>query len=340
MNVLTGRNGVGKTTILEAVHTLSMTRSYRTARLMDLVQNGQPAGKMVLETADQQLSLTMAPRKNDFAINQDKVAKQSDFVGQYHVITLAPEHDQLIQGSKTVRQQWMDHVATLVHPPYLQWRKDLHKVTAQKKALLNQELPKAVYLDRAEPWTEQQQLLSAQIRQVRQPMIQAMAPMLAHHYQSIAQTSQRIDITYQIARDADQWTDTLKDREYYAKRVLLGAQRDDFALALEGQGAKKDASQGEKASILLALKLSELDYTMTETKKKPVFLLDDIGMTLDQHRRAQLFDKINAHQYQTLLTTCDPNITNALEKIGATVFGPTTVSGKIIWEPISQNSIN
>ncbi|MEZ4819830.1 MAG: hypothetical protein R3A45_08015 [Bdellovibrionota bacterium] len=219
---------------------------------------------------------------------------------------MAPEHNAMIEGSKQGRQAFVDHILMQQDPGYTEVLKNNKKVLTQKRALLKQE-PYKAYLDHALVWHQQNHALTEIIRRQRKHFLVQTESIFAQTYQEVSQKNSVLQISYVQNNDHAPLGEALLRQEYYAKRVLYGAQRDDLDIQLEARPTQKHASQGEKATILLSMKWAEL-LILQKHDKAPIFLLDDIGTTLDQTRRQQLFVKLQNMSCQTLISTCDPYI--------------------------------
>jgi DNA replication and repair protein RecF len=320
INVLFGPNGAGKTTIVEALCVLSTTKSYRAAKLFDLVSFGEQIGKITGETSDfDTLSVDIMPRKHIFYKNGDRITRTSQFLHSTKVVVLAPEHLHLISGSGEKRRQFLDHLLCQKHPILLDDFKAYRKTIKQKQALLKQNLNFSDYKSQVEPWNHQLFTHGEEIRKRRKELLNEIQSNVEKEYGEISQTTEAVTLTYhQKEESMVERLAELEFQEYRIKRVLVGCHRDDFEIGLKGQHADTIASQGERASLLLALKFAEMNYLTDE--QIPVMLLDDVGVTLDDQRREHLFERLQKLQPQTLMTTPNPTIVENAKQIGAQVL--------------------
>lgn len=308
INLFFGKNGVGKTTILEAAHAMSSLHSFKASYIYELIQSGLEAGKIQIQLTNQnRLSFEIRKRKKTLMINESKVNVQKEFVGQFSTIILAPEHVKIIDGNKKQRQGFLDDILVQTDSGYRQTLKNHNKVLTQKRALLQQDLPKTVFMDQMGVWHEQNKTLTQNIRETRTSLLHTLQPIFSQTYQEVSKTNTALQVLYQPCDDHAPLDQDLLEQEYYAKRVMFGAQRDDLSITLDQRSSQKHASQGEKATILLGMKLAELKI-LEKHNKKPIFLLDDVGTTLDKERRKMLFEKLDTLSCQSLVSTCDPFI--------------------------------
>lgn len=320
INVLFGPNGAGKTTILEALCVLSTTKSYRAQKLFDLVTHNQPIGQIVGETTDHNtLKIDILPKKHIFYKNGDRITRTSQFLHETKITVLAPEHLYLISGSGEKRRQFLDQLLCQKNPILLDTLKAYRKTVKQKQALLKQNLSFSDYRNQVSPWNQNLIEKGEEIRNLRKALLIELLPEVESEYREISQTQESIQLNYQQHEMsiAESLTE-LEMPEYKVKRVLAGPHRDDFEIMLRDQHAHMVASQGERASILLALKFSEMKYLTDENM--PVMLLDDVGVTLDDQRRQHLFERLKTLQPQTLMTTPNPSIVENAAQIGARIL--------------------
>ncbi len=320
INVLFGPNGAGKTTIVEALCVLSTTKSYRASKLFDLVSFGQPIGKITGETSDfDTVSVDIMPRKHIFYKNGDRITRTSQFLHATKVVVLAPEHLYLISGSGEKRRQFLDHLLCQKHPILLDDFKAYRKTIKQKQALLKQNLHFHDYKTQVEPWNQQLFTHGEIIRKHRKELLNEIQANVEKEYGEISQTAEPVTLNYlQREQSMMERLSELEFQEHRIKRVLVGCHRDDFEIGLKGQSADIIASQGERASLLLALKFAEMSYLTDD--QIPVMLLDDVGVTLDDQRRDHLFHRLQKLQPQTLMTTPNPTIVENARAIGAQVL--------------------
>jgi DNA replication and repair protein RecF len=320
INVLFGANGAGKTSILEAMYVLSTTKSYRASKLFDLVRHGELVGQIRGETSGfDTVQVDILPKKHIFAKNGDRVSRTSQFLHETKVVVLAPEHINLISGSGEKRRNYLDHLLCQKHPILIDTFKAYRKTVKQKQALLKQNLGFSDYKNQVEPWDQQLVLHGEEIRSQRKTLLEKLLPKAQAEYSEISQTQE--PITFQYHQREESIVDRVRElqfQEHRIKRLLAGPHRDDFEIQLKGQLAETIASQGERASILLSLKFSEMEYLTHESM--PVLLLDDVGVTLDDQRRNHLFERLEKLRPQTLITTPNPSIVENARGIGARIL--------------------
>ncbi|MEZ4705190.1 MAG: DNA replication and repair protein RecF [Bdellovibrionota bacterium] len=323
LSVLFGLNGTGKTTVLESVHALCTTKSFRTQQLSELVRNGYTEGLIEAEWSNlDHRRIELRPRRKTFIRNHDTCRNHSIFIRGQAVVTLAPEHQALITGASEGRRKFLDQIIFGVHENYIDTIRQYQRVLRHKQALLKQELSLHMYEDHIRPWNQQLLQLGNTIRQMRLQIIYDLLPLVQEEYRYIANANISFDLSYKYDHSEDLEHQLTKQNhvEHVARRALFGPHRDDLLIKLYDQKAAVVASQGEKASILLALKLGELELLKQTPNIAPILLLDDIGMTLDPERRQKLFERLEHETVQTIVSACDLDITDKVRQVGGKVM--------------------
>lgn len=327
IGVLFGANGLGKTTVLESVYALATLKSFRCASLFEMVQDGRETGSIEAKFAGEaahRRKMDLFARSKILLRDGVKCPKPELFLEGESVVCLAPEHQELVHGGPEGRRRYLDHLLFGLDPGFLTTSRRYHKALAQKQALLRQKPPRAVYLDLVAPWEAELVADGDEIRARRTALVAELAPRIAAFYRDLSASDVPVLATY--AGPGKSVADEIaekRDAEIYAERVLTGCHRDDLALALAERSARETASQGEKSSLLLALKMSEAEKLEEDTGRKPIVLLDDIGGTLDEERRAAVFEWLASIGNQAILTTADPHMFRSSLVHGASRIEPT-----------------
>lgn len=337
INVLFGPNGCGKTSVLESVFILSTTKSFKTSRNKDFIRLGEVCAEIESKVLDQTVKINIEQRKKTFLKNEKKPKNISDFCSVFSVVVLAPEHQKIIFGQKEERLKYLDQILFSQDKGYLSLLSKYKRAYKQKKALLGQKLPFGVYQDHVFVWNQDLVFFGEAIRKKRQNLLVSLEGCFKGHHEKIAQPlkggrSEDVVLVYQGSKE---WMDGEIQKkahmEHVSGQVLVGPHRDDLGVFLGGRLCKSGASLGEVSSVLLALKLSEIDLYGQE-KKEVVLALDDIGVALDEKRRKTLFDFIEETDLQTFVSTSDPNIKSLGQEKGGRVFLKQEVS----WEGEGQ----
>ncbi|MCB0327906.1 MAG: DNA replication/repair protein RecF [Bdellovibrionales bacterium] len=323
LSVLFGLNGTGKTTVLEGVHALCTTKSFRTTQLSELVRHGYTEGLIEADLTNMEhRRIELRPRRKTFIRNHDTCKNHSIFIQGQGIVSLAPEHQALITGSSEGRRKFLDQLIFGMDEQYIDTIRQYQRIIRHKQALLKQDLSLDFYSDQVRPWNQKLLDLGQDIRQRRIEMIFELLPRVQKEYRHLANAHTSFDLAYRYDSHESLQDQLTKQShvEHISRRALFGPHRDDVLIRLYDQKAQTVASQGEKASILLSLKLGELELLKESASAPPILLLDDIGMTLDPERRQKLFERLEHETVQTIVSACDLDITEKVKQVGGQVM--------------------
>jgi DNA replication and repair protein RecF len=326
-----GRNGLGKTNIVEAVDYLSRLSSHRVASDAPLVRIG--ADQAVVRAAvvrDERravLEVEINPgRSNRGRINRSPLPRARELVGLVRTVLFSPEDLALVKGDPSERRRFSDDLLVLQQPRYAGTRSDYDRVLKQRNSLLktagnarrgSQSADSA--LSTLEVWDTRLAQLGAEIVARRLRLVDELAPLVGKAYEAVARGARRDDaqLSYKsrFALEATEAGDIEKALlEEVARRrqdeldrgvTLVGPHRDDLAFRLGEQPVKGYASHGESWSFALALRLASY-HLLRQDGDDPVLILDDVFAELDTGRRSQLADLV-AGAEQVLITAAVPD---------------------------------
>ena len=322
VTVVAGRNGYGKTNIVEAVHYTSTLSSHRVATDAPLVAAGKPNARVSVTTVNEGRELTthllIKPQgANQAQINRTKLKSAREILGVLRTVMFSPEDLRLINGEPAERRRFLDDLAALRTPRLGGARADYERVLRQRNALLkhsNMALRRgysdddgASALSTLDAWDGQLAHFGAQMVAGRLSLIDDLSPHITSAYHSVAPESRPASVAYSSTLDkavrelaggpsrdpavfeAAMLTELGRRRKDEIDRgvTLVGPHRDDLSLMLGDNPAKGYASHGETWSYALALHLAEYQL-LTSDGSDPVLILDDVFAELDAKRRERL----------------------------------------------------
>ncbi|MGX7823740.1 DNA replication/repair protein RecF [Actinokineospora sp. 24-640] len=318
--VLIGRNGQGKTNLVEAVGYVATLASHRVAADAPLVRHGCPRAivRLVVVNDDRELTveLEITPGKaNRARVNRGAVGRPRDVLGILRTVLFAPEDLALVRGDPGERRRFLDDLLVQRAPRYAGVRADYDRVLRQRNALLksaatNRRARRADpdALSTLEVWDGHLAAHGAQLLAARLDLVAAMGPRVAEAYAGVAPESAPARITYRagvelpegygvpggVAADQAVVAEALlagmaarRDAELDRGVSLVGPHRDELELVLGDLPAKGYASHGESWSFALALRLGSYELLRAEGSE-PVLILDDVFAELDRVRRERL----------------------------------------------------
>lgn len=322
INIIHGSNGQGKTSILEAIYYLSLTKSFRINKDSVVLKNNSKFFEIKGSFFDEKnvstkcrIFFSNEEGKHAF-INTGKVNQFSELVGMFPVILLSLDDLELTYGVPSARRKFLDILLSQLYPGYLHNLRNYKKCVQQKNRLLNSDDP--VNKKDVDIWNEQIIKYGSSIINHRILFIHYANQNINEVYKKISDKQEEIDIIYNSTivnlkqNPEPEQTESLfrnSINEYFNNELkrrtsLIGPHKDDLDFLKDGFLFKSHGSQGENKSFLMALKTIESDYTRQITNKRPLFLLDDLFGELDNSRVENLIHLIN-EDGQTFITTTD-----------------------------------
>lgn len=296
-----GRNGVGKTNLLDAIHYLCFTKSYFTRQDANNVQQGKTGfrleGQFVLQDkSEKAVCILRETGRKELSINDQLYEKFSQHIGRYPCVIIAPDDAELITGDSKLRRAFLDSLLSQLDPEYLQQLIIYKKILEQRNSLLKS-FAETGFKDPALLDVLDAQLVPPGdfIFDTRKQFLVSFLPMVKHLYQEISQQQEDLHLFYETELMASSLTDLLRINRYKdlaAQRTTAGVHRDDLEINLGTQAFRSIASQGQRKSLLFALKLAEMDVLKKEKHFPPLLLLDDVFEKLDEDRISNLLQKV------------------------------------------------
>ncbi|MBD2663332.1 DNA replication and repair protein recF [Richelia sinica FACHB-800] len=319
--ILVGNNAQGKSNLLEAVELLATLRSHRMGRDRDLVKEGESTAQInaTLERFSGVSELTLTLRRQSrrsVAINGETVRRQMDFLGILNAVEFSSLDLELVRGGPDGRRNWLDTLLIQLEPVYAHLLHQYHQVLRQRNAFLKRHLEAPAKSLQSELAIWDAQLVTAGTRVIRRRdrAIQRLAPIAAAWHASISGSTEVLEIKYapNISGEENQpgeieqaFLGKIQQRfiaELNQGTTLVGPHRDEIELSINQTPARQYGSQGQQRTLVLALKLAELQLIEEVVKEPPLLLLDDVLAELDPYRQNQLLDTIQ-DRFQTLITT-------------------------------------
>jgi DNA replication and repair protein RecF len=299
---IVGPNGTGKTNVLDAIYYLSFTKSYFSRpdaqNVHHAYQGMRVEGKYEIAqegvTQDQML-ITCIIRENlkkEFYYNQEPYSKLSQHIGKIPCVMIAPDDVQIITGASEERRKLMDSLLSQMYPDYLKELINYNKVLVQRNSLLKLAGESGI-LDPIllEAFNEQLIGSGEKIYQYRTSLIEKYLPAILSLYQHLAGQKDDIHIQYQSQLQNQSFDELLKSsltKDKLLQRTNVGIHKDDLLITIQGQPFKQEASQGQRKSLLFAIRLAEWELIKENKGFSPILLMDDIFEKLDEQRMIQL----------------------------------------------------
>lgn len=322
-----GNNGVGKTNLLDAIHYLCFTRSYFSRSDANNTQQGTNGfrleGHFILNDRPEKAVCVLRENgKKEFSVNDQLYDRFSQHIGRYPCVVIAPDDALLITGGSEERRKFLDALLSQLDAGYLQHLIAYTRILQQRNSLLK---------SFAETGNKNPALLDVLDEQLVRPgnyifdkrkeFLVSFLPAVKHVYQEIANQPEDITLYYEselLQSSFEELLRAARQKDYFAQRTTAGIHRDDIEINMGSQLFKSIASQGQRKSLLFALKLAEMDVLRKEKNFPPLLLLDDVFEKLDEERITNLLGKVCIeNEGQVFITdTNEERLRTHLQQIG------------------------
>lgn len=312
INVIAGDNGQGKTSLLEAIYVAATTRSFRTARLRDVVAHGvkELAVRVELEETIQAQALrrvqtvSWAKQKLELKLDEHKPASLAEYAARAPVVVFHPEELTLSTGPAAVRRRLLDRLAFYRVPSHIKALTRYARALKARQELLRRDQHGAE-LDAYEEVLAQS---GCALSSAREGAARDLADKTQQAFTRIAAPGLAVGLAYDPggASEIEAARAALRERRDADRRAptaTFGPHRDDLTIALDGHAARRVASQGQHRAITLAIKAAEREAVAEITGLWPLQLLDDISSELDESRTEALLQFLSETRGQVFLTT-------------------------------------
>lgn len=312
INCFVGNNGVGKTNILDAVHYLSICKSYMNVIDRQNIRFDQPffaiQGKWHKDGTDVQIHCAVkVGSKKVFRKNKKEYEKLADHIGQFPAVMISPYDRDLISEGSELRRKWMDGIIAQFDRNYLDSIQKYGRVLDQRNALLKNMAEHRLFdRESIEVWNVQMVALGHDIFEKRQAFLDEFIPVFQKHYDAIGLDSEAVELEYKSQlheHSFEKLLDLHERKDAHSRYSTAGIHRDDLVFKIKGHPIKKFGSQGQQKSFIIALRLAQYEWLKSHLKTMPVLLLDDIFDKLDHSRVERLMQLVSDQFFGQVLVT-------------------------------------
>ena len=313
LTVVRGRNGQGKTNLVEAIAYLSRAASFRDVPtdvlIRDGAERGRVSGSVDVEGRSVDIEAHLARRgPNRIVVNGQRTSRKTDLLEVLRVTVFTPDDLELIKSGPSVRRHYLDELLVTLRPAMDAVRTDLERVLRQRATLLKQAGPRPgqELLATLDVWDERLADLGTRLGEARRELVADLAGWVSDAYHRLASSDEPVALTYEAS-----WLDSGLATAIAAARcedlrrgtTSAGPHRDELRIELRHTAARTHASQGEQRCLALALRLGGHELVRDRYRTSPVLLLDDVFSELDPHRTEALLQHLPPGQ--TVLTTAE-----------------------------------
>lgn len=319
-NLFLGPNGMGKTNILEAVYYLATATPLVGRRSADLIRSGKTdarvSGRVAQDDGEQaDLTVKLHGKGRELLLRGKPAESAVDYFGNLEVVAFTPQDVQLFAAGPGDRRRFLDRVIFNHDAGYLELARRFKRLLAQRNRLLSEVAERRQPEVVLEPWDAQYADLAAQVTLRRREMAERLQEGLEKVYDSIfgEKMPEHVHLRYASemlllteepsAETLLPWMEEKRHGDVRRGHTSLGPHRDDLHFEIEGHPVRSHGSQGQRRTLILALKLSEVLSLSEQNQQHPVILLDDLSSELDAVRSRKVLSYLVEQGSQLLITS-------------------------------------
>lgn len=309
INCFVGNNGVGKTTVLDAIYHLSFGKSYFNPISSQNIKHGEDFfvinGNYIKNNTQEKVVISVKRgQKKVIKRNAKAYDKFSEHIGFLPLVIISPaDRDLIIEGSET-RRKFIDSVISQSDKTYLNTLVNYNKIVTQRNALLKYFALNNTYNnDTITVYNNQLNTLGSVIFNKRNAFLKAFVPIFKNRYEAISGGKENVDLVYKSDLFENDLLSILKatiNKDKALQYTSRGIHKDDLIFNSNTHPIKKFGSQGQQKSFLIALKLAQFDFIKAESNVSPILLLDDIFDKLDEQRVTQIITLVKNDDFGQL----------------------------------------
>jgi len=312
INCFVGNNGVGKTNILDAIHYLSLTKSFFNSVDGISIKHGEEYFIIqgVFSRGEEEDSIYCAfqrSRQKLLKRNGKEYQKLSDHVGRYPVVMISPADSSLIVEGSEERRKFLNKIVSQYSAEYLDSVLRYGKALQQRNRLLkDQNSSGKPDADMVSIWDDQLVKHGELIYSERSTLVEELIPVFQEYYEKISGGKERVRLSYNSHLEGADFRDALANslpKDRVLEYTTIGVHKDDLLLEMDGFPVKALGSQGQQKSYLVALKLSKFEYIQRKAGFPPILLLDDIFDKFDADRVEEIIKLVGNHRFGQIFIT-------------------------------------
>ena len=312
VNIISGNNGNGKTNVLDALHYLSLTKSYLNTSDGQSITHGESMSllkaKLERKSSEHILDLGLKKgQKKKVRLDGKEIDRLADHVGYMPVVMITPMDRDLIIDAAETRRKLMDTTVSQNDKQYLNALMAYNRALTQRNTTLKYFASSRTYdAEMIGLYNEQLTHNASIIFEARKAFASELLPLLTHYYQMLSGGKETVGVRYKSTLHDSSMEELLTENES-KDRVLQytssGTHRDDLVFHLGEHPIKRVGSQGQQKSFLIALKLAQFEITKRHLGMPPLLLLDDIFDKLDEGRVANLLSLVHTEEFGQIFIT-------------------------------------
>ena len=317
VNLVYGMNAQGKTNIIESIFVSSFGKSFRAKKEKEMIKENKEDAiiEVEYEKKDRQGKIKIIlGEKKEVYVNQIKIKKLSELLGKINIVNFCPDDINILKTGPQARRRFLNMMISQLKPNYVHCINMYLKNLEQRNKYLKQ-----IKIENKNPqmldiWDENIAEYSQKVYKYREEYIEKIKKIINDKHSKITDGKENVEIVFlSDCKEKEKYLEELKkDRESDIKKgyTTKGIHRDDFEVYINGKKVNIYGSQGQNRTIVLSLKMCELEIIKEETNELPILLLDDFMSELDKKRIKSFFDNIEKNQ---VIVTCTERIESNFE---------------------------
>jgi len=304
INIIIGKNGIGKTNILESIILISNTKSFRTNNDRDLIKKDEEFARIDLFSDIDRYSIVINKKNKSLLINNNFIKKTSEYIGRINAIIFKPSDLELFSQTPSERRRILDIEISKVSKEYIYALSKFNQLLKDKNKLLKEKEIDQTLLDVID---ESMTPLIKTIIIEREKFFKIINDNIENIYKKIAKKESSIKIVYQKCcdvLDVEKEIIKAKEKDNYYHYATFGPHHDDYYFIKDKYELNSYASQGQKRMVLVSFKLALIEYIKEFKNITPIILLDDILSELDQDNQERLLNAL-PDDNQIIITDTD-----------------------------------
>ena len=312
INCIVGNNGVGKTNILDAVHYLSLTKSFFNNIDSISIRHGEDYfiinGTFIRESEEDQIYCAFQRQKQKILKKNGKEYQRlSDHVGKYPVVMISPADSAIISEGSEERRKFLNKIISQYNAEYLDSVLKYSKALQQRNKLLKEFRSSGTFeSEDLSIWDSQLVKYGNYVFKERCVLVDELIPVFQKYYSLISSEKEEVRLSYRSHLSEGSFSDNLKnsvEKDRILEYTTVGIHKDDLLLEMNNLPVKLLGSQGQQKSYLVALKLAKFDYIKSKAGRAPILLLDDIFDKFDAERVEQIIRLVGNDRFGQIFIT-------------------------------------
>ncbi len=306
INIFKGDNAQGKTNVLESIYLCATARSHRTHKEKEIIKWNEESAHVKLRVqknyVQDDIDFHLTAKAKSAMINKIPISRLGELFGCLNIVMFSPEDLQLIKNSPKERRRFIDIELCQIDKMYYYSLRQYHKVLKQRNIALKQYF-NTKDKSMLDVWDMQMEEYATAVIKKRSEFIAEINQIASQIHDDISAQKEKLQVIYEPNVVAEEFGEKMlkyREKDILYQTTSIGPHRDDLTFLINGMDVKVYGSQGQQRSVVLSMKLAELNIMKRYIGEEPILLLDDVLSELDHNRQGDLFKY--TQNIQTLIT--------------------------------------